>query len=410
MTTVQTISMNRAALFGRRLALSIACLLIAGCTGFVGWTPNSVHAQTEELAAQRKAETDRFFEEAHGALDSALEFFDDQEKLPAEQDLSLYQFMTMRSTKESHERKIEDYLDTAAEALGLSSISDRRIRIADLRKKMASLRKNVTLYQRKKISAPGKTYNPLTVTKTGYEKKIEAAKSGIEGLELSIADEKAGLVAELKRIGMDLDEEKIDLLLESITGDEFVRVSIIFDNAKAFALELEQLTEKTGEDLDAAKKYYGVYLMLLKTVDRLQNKFVENVDTVYYPKLDEFADAAQKNIAHAERSIEAGGNAEVLNNNIFSNETAFEATQLYKQVLSQQKHEMMMANLECRKNILTAANTYKTVSLSKDLANLLSTSRRAFDSIANLTVPDLRPFENAKMREAFGKITRELRK
>ena len=229
-------------------------------------------------------------------------------------------------------------------------------------------------------------------------------------MELSIASEKEALVAELKRIGMDLDEEKIDLLLESITGDEFVRVSIIFDNAKAFALELEQLTEKTGEDLDAAKKYYGVYLMLLKTIDRLQNKFVENVDVVYYPKLDEFADAAQQNIAHAEKSIEAGGNAQVLENNIYSNQTAFEATQLYKQVLSQQKHEMMMANLECKKNILTAANTYKTVSLSKDLANLLSTSRRAFDSIANLTVPDLRPFENAKMREAFGKITRELRK
>jgi len=151
---------------------------------------------------------------------------------------------------------------------------------------MAAQRKNITLYQRKMISAPDKTYNPLSVTKTGYQKKIDSAKSGIEGLEL-------------------------------------------------------KLTEKTGEDLEAAKKYYGVYLMLLKTIDRLQNKFVENVDVVYYPKLDEFADAAQKNIAHAEKSIEAGGNAQVLNNNIYSNQTAFEATQLYKQVLSQQKHELL---------------------------------------------------------------------
>ena len=405
MNNAETTSLKISTFIDKSLVAGMVWLVIAVCVGLM---PSNAGAQTEELAAQRKAETDRFFEEAHGALDSALEMFDDKEKLPAEQDLAFYDFLS--ATKQSQERKIESYLDTAAEALGLSSISDRRIRIADLRSKMASHRKNITLYQRKKISAPDKTYNPLTVTKTGYQKKIESAKSGIEGLELSIADEKAALVSELKRIGMDLDEEKIDLLLESITGDEFVRVSIIFDNAKAFALELEQLTEKTGEDLEAAKKYYGVYLMLLKTIDRLQNKFVENVDVVYYPKLDEFADAAQKNIAHAEKAIEAGGNAQVLENNIYSNQTAFEATQLYKQVLSQQKHEMMMANLECRKNILTAANTYKTVSLSKDLANLLSTSRRAFDSIANLTVPDLRPFENAKMREAFGKITRELRK
>ena len=408
MNTAETNSVNWCARIGSALSSGTLWMAIAGCMVSVGWLPSIACAQTEELAAQKKAETDRFFEEAHSALDSALEFFDGKDKLPGEKEQWFYEFLA--ANKESHERKIEGYLDAAAEALGLSSVSDRRIRIGELRKKMAAQRKNITLYQRKMISAPDKTYNPLSVTKTGYQKKIDSAKSGIEGLELSIASEKEALVAELKRIGMDLDEEKIDLLLESITGDEFVRVSIIFDNAKAFALELEQLTEKTGEDLEAAKKYYGVYLMLLKTIDRLQNKFVENVDVVYYPKLDEFADAAQKNIAHAEKSIEAGGNAQVLNNNIYSNQTAFEATQLYKQVLSQQKHEMMMANLECKKNILTAANTYKTVSLSKDLANLLSTSRRAFDSIANLTVPDLRPFENAKMREAFGKITRELRK
>ena len=55
----------------------------------------------------------------------------------------------------------------------------------------------------------------------------------------------------------------------------------IFDNAKRFAAELERLTNETGEDLEAAKKYYGVYLMLLKTVSRLQEKFVENVDNEY---------------------------------------------------------------------------------------------------------------------------------
>ena len=243
MNTAEMTFVNWATRIPRALASNIVLLAIAGCIGFAGYMPNHACAQTEELAAQKKAETDRFFEEAHGALDSALDFFDDKEKLPAEQELKFYDFLS--ANKESHERKIEGYLDTAAEALGLSSISDRRIRIGELRDKMAAQRKKITLYERKKISAPDKTYNPLSVTKTGYQKKIDSAKSGIEGLELSIASEKEALVAELKRIGMDLDEEKIDLLLESITGDEFVRVSIIFDNAKAFALELEQLTEKT---------------------------------------------------------------------------------------------------------------------------------------------------------------------
>lgn len=365
-------------------------------------------AQTEEVFQQQESETNRFFEQAHGALDSALDIFDDQEKLPAVDDLAFYDFLSR--TKESEEEKIEGYLDAAAGALGISSISDRRNRIADIRSEIKLTREELTVFQRKIISAPIKSYNPLVVTESGYEKKIEAARSKIELLEQTIEDEKEQLVKELQRIGMELDAEKIDMLLESITGDEFVRVSIIFDNAKAFALELEQLTEQTGEDLEAAKKYYGVYLMLLKTVSRLQTKFIENVDNVYYPKLDQFAEKAKQNIAEAKKAINAGADAAVLENNMASNQLTYDATQYYKQGLAQQKHQMMVANLECKKSILTAANTYKTVALSKDVANLLATSRRAFDSISNLAVPDLRPFENAKMRAAFGKLTQELRK
>ena len=388
--------------------LTIITCVISSLFGLANVGSQFAHAQTEEIFQQQEDETNRFFEQAHGALDSALEMFDEQENLPSEGDLSFYDFLSR--TKQDSEEDIGGYLDAAAGALGISSISDRRNRISDIRGEIKATREDLTVYQRKKISAPAKSYNPLVVTASGYEKKISAAEEKIVLLEEKITVEKEQLVKELKRIGMDLDAEKIDMLLESITGDEFVRVSIIFDNAKAFALELEQLTEQTGEDLEAAKKYYGVYLMLLKTVDRLQNKFVENVDEVYYPKLDEFAEKAKQNIAEAKKAINAGADATVLENNMESNQLTFDAAQYYKQGLAQQKHQMMVANLECKKSILTAANTYKTVALSKDVASLMATSRRAFDSISNLAVPDLRPFENVKMREAFGKLTQELRK
>ena len=150
--------------------------------------------------------------------------------------------------------------------------------------------------------------------------------------------------------------------------------------------------------------------MLLKTVSRLQEKFVESVDNEYYPKLDEFAAKARKNINEAKRAIAAGGDETVLRNNIASNQLTYDAAMFYKEGLAHQKHQMMMANLECKKNILTAANTYKTVALSKDVAALMAVSRRAFDAISGLSVPDLRPFQNEKMKDAFSQLTRELRK
>ena len=380
--------------------------VVFGCLLFA--VPQAFALQTEEMLEQERRDTSRFFEEAHDALIEALDMFDEKGGLKESKDIAFYDFLSR--SQEAQESRIEGYLDAASDALGISSISDQRMKVADIRKQISEAQKNLTVYERKKISAPEKSYNPLTVTREGYEKKIESANQQISDLESQIDDEKQKLIEQLEGIGLKLDAEQIDILLESITGDEFIRVSIIFDNAKNFALELEELTEKSGEDLDAAKRYYGVYLMLLKTVDRLQNKFIQNVDDEYYPKLDGFAQKALDNIDEAERAIRAGGDASILEGNIASNQVTYDAVMVYKQGLAHQKHQMMTANLECRRNILTAVNTYKTAALSKDVASLMATSRRAFDAITNLTVPDLKPFENLKVKEAFLEITKDLRK
>ena len=378
------------------------------CTALVVMGAGVLPGQTDEVLKQRDAEMAEFFEQAHEALDDALGLYDDAQGRPSEDQLAFYDFLS--KTKESQQLKVEEYLDVAGEALGISSISKRRQRIADLRNEMDELRSNISLYQRKRVSAPDRTYNPLVTTKSGYDSKIQSAKGKIDENQQRIESEKEQLVLDLNRIGMELDPASIDSLLDSITGDEFVRVSIIFDNAKRFAAELERLTNESGEDLETAKKYYGVYLMLLKTVARLQEKFIENVDDKYYPKLDQFADTARKNIEEARQAIRLGGDESVLQNNIESNQLTYEAAMFYKQGLAEQKHQMMLANLATKKSILTAANTYKTVALSKDVAELMAVSRRAFNSISGLSVPDLRPFKNQKMRQAFSEMTRELRK
>ena len=69
---------------------------------------------------------------------------------------------------------------------------------------------------------------------------------------------------------------------------------------------------------------------------------------------------------------------------------------------------MQRANEKIKGNILTATNTYKTAALSKDIASLISGSRRAFNSITALSVPDLRPFENAKLKDEFSRLAKEI--
>ena len=385
----------------------IAQIILALTISLIG-VGSFASAQTKEAAGQQDAEMAKFFEKSHSALDNALAEFDDAQTRPDNSEIPFYS--PWSKSKQSQTVKVEYYLDVAGEALGISSISNRRIKIAELKETIAQKQRNISVYRRKKISAVDSTYNPLVTTKSGYDKKIASAEEEIVAATDTIADEKEKLADDLARIGMKLDAKSIDNLLDSITGDEFMRVSIIFDNAKKFAAELERLTNESGEDLETAKKYYGVYLMLLQTVSRLQEQFVESVDNEYYPKLDTFADKARENIADAQKAIRLGGDENVLNNNIESNRMTYDAAMFYKQGLAEQKHQMMLANLETKKSILTAANTYKTVALSKDVAELMAVSRRAFDSITGLAVPDLRPFENQKMKKAFSEMTRELRK
>ena len=364
-------------------------------------------AQVDERAKEQ-ADTAAYFEKVHDALEDALGVYQDQETRPKGDDLAFYDFLS--KTKESQQKKVDRYLEAAAEGLGISKINDRRNRIMDMRKAIADSRQDVSVYRRKRISAPEKSYNPLSVTKSGYDSKISTAEETIKQAEESIAAEKQRLVDDMKKIGMTIKPADVDILLDSITGDEFVRISIMFNNAKNFAGELERLTNESGEDLDAAKKYYGVYLMLLKSIDLMQNEFIKTVDDEYYPKLNQYAEKARENIKQAEEAISQGGSREILENNIDNNQLTYDAAMYYKQSLARQKYEMIKANESCKRNIITAVNTYRTAALSKELSSLIATSRRAFDSITKLSVPDLRPFENAKMKDEFSRLTKEIRK
>ena len=163
---------------------SVGCFILVALTICAG----STNAQTEETRKQDEADTSAFFEKAHAALDEALDMFDDQKQLPGQEDLAFYDFLSR--TKESQQEKIEGYLDEAAAALGISEISKRRDNIARLRVEIQETRSDLTVFQRKRISAPeSKGYNPLTVTKTGYDTKIEAAL--VEQVEMLMAEDAA---------------------------------------------------------------------------------------------------------------------------------------------------------------------------------------------------------------------------
>ena len=57
-----------------------------------------------------------------------------------------------------------------------------------------------------------------------------------------------------------------------------------------------------------------------------------------------------------------------------------------------------------------AENTYRTVRSSSELRRLIHSGLEAFDTVTNITMPELKIFESGIMRSEFDEINRRLKK
>jgi hypothetical protein len=187
-------------------------------------------------------------------------------------------------------------------------------------------------------------------------------------------------------------------------------MAVVFDNIKHVTTQLQRLTEESGEALDVSKRYYGMYVVMIHVMDRIQKTFVRDIHEKHIPKLEEFASKADQNINQARALIEVdGGEQELLEANIASNELTRATAKLYIEYLHRNADLIAAENARAQKNLATAMNTYDTVKLSSDVAALMNTGRRDFEALMKLQVPALREFNNEAIRKEFQRMTAELR-
>lgn len=65
-------------------------------------------------------------------------------------------------------------------------------------------------------------------------------------------------------------------------------------------------------------------------------------------------------------------------------------------------------NKELQHTLEIAINTEKTAKLSKDVLKMVKNGRNSLESLMNLQMPDLKPFQNEHIRNEFYNITEKL--
>ena len=242
------------------------------------------------------------------------------------------------------------------------------------------------------------------------DRSIAQHEADIAGYEGELVELRRAFAADLRQLGLELADEQIELLLATVVGDNLIDLGIVFDNVKAITSQLERLVEDSGEDLQNARRYYGMYGVLLKALSRMHRQVEQAIAGRYIPQIDAIAGRAKALSEETRKLLDsAPDKAELLAANLEAQKLTLEAAGVYREYLLEQGRQVSAARAELERDIAAARNTYETVRVSGELVGLFKSGRHLLDGLLNRQVPALRTFQNLEMKREFEKLTAQLR-
>ncbi|WP_243651769.1 hypothetical protein [Thiobaca trueperi] len=308
----------------------------------------------------------------------------------------------------SNRAEINALLDQTVDILAVSPALRHRERIQTLQGEIDRARANIADLRQKRVSAP--TDSTISKTVADYDRLIKARETDIERMNREIGQIRREFAQELRAMGLELSDEQVEFLLSTVVGDNMVDLGILFDNVKSITLQLEQLVAQSGEDLRSARRYYGLYVVLLQSLNRMHVRIEEAIGEHYLPQIDGIVAQARTLAEDTRRLLHTSPDkAALLNANLQAQQLTIDAAGVYRQYLDDQARQVRKAREELDRDIAAAWNTYETVRVSGELVGLVKSSQQLLEGLMNRQIPALRPFENLEMQREFQKLTQQLR-
>lgn len=342
-------------------------------------------------------------------LTDALKLRDKNDSLPKSS------WIPFKEDQKSNAKKINALLDAAMKILVNGEAGDMRREAGELREKLSAQRIELDELRNKRINAPESSYAFWRMTKDKADKKINELENEIKNGEQRLKDINENLASALKNIGLELDGKQTEILLNSVTGDDLLKNTIIFSNVKSIVTKLEALSQNETNSLEITRRYTGMYLVLNDLLIHTQEELVKKIDGEYKPKLNLIAAEAQTlrkdALARSTRKAYTPEQRKSFQANAKSNEMTIQVANLYGDLLNSQRESTIKAIKNLKLNRDLAENTYRTVRSSGELKGLIHSGLSLFDALdSGLAMPELKIFESEVMRLEFEEINRRLKK
>lgn len=345
-------------------------------------------------------------------LEDAARHRGEARKLPSKSDFVVTPLWT--ETREDRERKIRELLDAALAIVTDVPVVDIQRRVETLRKNIRDLEDRIVNLKEKQLVAPEDSLLPgvLTDTVESLGRDIEDAQRRIEENRKAIEAAKTEIHQALAASGVELSSEQVELLLDSVLAGDLVRLAAVFNSAKLIDRQLAKLLTASGDNMNAARKYFAMHAALFAMLVHAQDTLIAKIDENYLPKLDEITkdvEVARRKTLELLKAENRPDQRRALEANRDSQKLAAEAAKGYRRYLMQQREQIIEARKRAAHDLRIADNTYETVEASFQLRNLMRDSSASFEAIQKLEAPTFEQiFRNEELRKEFENLTRRL--
>ena len=345
---------------------------------------------------EQHAGDSRLWQDLMPRLDEILALQDRQRELP--------ESAWFGEDQDSNASRINALLDEAAGILvGNNAL---RVQVRHLAQVMSDNRRAITDLKRRRMAAPSDSLWRKTVQ--DIEDEIAERERVLTEQQKELERVRRMTATELRDMGLDIDAEGLEFLLSTVVGDDVLDMTLAFEQVRRLTEQLEALTSGGREDLPTARRYYGMYTVLLEILDHMNATMIDSIEQNYLPRIAAIGERA-RDLRQQTRELQAHAPSAVLQANLEAQQLTIDAAGSYADYLQRQRQQLLTSRQRLSLDLAVARNTYETVKMSGDLVALMEDSQLLLDSLFRLQVPPLRAFENAEMKREFQRLTSTLR-
>ena len=309
-----------------------------------------------------------------------------------------------KKDKAGYQEDIDALLGDVYSILNDDIVQDASNSIAQIDSTILELQEKASQQKSKSVILIGEDKQDAVQKQQDYEDDITAYQQNREKMIEVVQDR-------LDKFGTELSFEQVEALLVRVNANDILAMTTIFPVISEIASSFAKITATSGEDLNNAKKYYSMYVVLLELQLYIQERYITDLKYKYIPRIEELQHKQNSLIKTTKNEIRKASSKhkKSYSLNLKSQNTTLQAIKLYKVSMQQDLSNMSKAHSLLVEDYTLAVNTLNTVTMSSQVSNLITDSSELFDKIMALQAPELVPFNNLQMQKEFSALTQKIK-